>query len=117
LDLVMTPIGSPVRVFQNVAAKRGNWVGISAVLPDQGGRTALGAIVDVIVKGQLFRSVVHSGYSYLCANDPRVIVGLGSATEYDDIQVIWPGRERESFGAGKANAYIQLKKGTGQILQ
>ncbi|MDA0751973.1 MAG: CRTAC1 family protein [Verrucomicrobia bacterium] len=115
LDLVMTPIGSPVRVFQNVASKRGNWVGISAVLPDQGGRTALGSIVDVIVKGQVFRSVVHSGYSYLCANDPRVIVGLGSATEYDDIQVIWPGRERESFGAGKANGYVQLQKGSGQI--
>jgi hypothetical protein len=113
MDLVSSPIGSRARVFHNTALGRGAWLGISAVLPENGGRYAYGAVVDITANGKVFRSVVNSGYSYLCSNDPRVHVGLGDLKRYEKIAVTWPDRVTEEFGGGGVNRYIRLEKGTG----
>lgn len=114
MDLVVSPIGSRVRVFKNIASRRGAWVGIHAVLPNRGGRVAFGAMVEVVVGDQVHRGVVNNAYSYLCANDSRLLLGLGNAEKLDEIRVIWPDQTMESFGPRAVNQYITLQKGSGQ---
>ena len=79
-----------------------NWVRLSL---DAGGRDhdAIGATVTVRAEGlpeQMFP--VYRCQSFLGTDDPRLLVGLGSATKAS-VSVVWPGPERkrtECTGAG-----------------
>lgn len=116
IDLVSSPIGSRARVFRNKGSGRGAWLGISAVLPEYGGRYAYGAIIEITANGNVFRSVVNSGYSYLCSNDPRVLVGLGEVAAYERVAVTWPDQVKEFFDGGEVNQFVRLEKGAGTPL-
>ena len=77
-------------------------------------RDAYGAEVRVVAAERRWLRLVQPGGSYLCSNDPRVHVGLGSAATYDRIEVAWPDGLRESFSGGKSNQQRVLKRGEGE---
>ncbi len=81
---------------------------------ERSGRDALGAVVTMTAGGRTIVRDVVSGYSYCAANDPRVHVGLGSASHIDDVEVTWVDGERESFGGLDANQVITLRRGAGK---
>jgi hypothetical protein len=116
IDLITAPIGSRARIFRNVAEKKGSWLGLSVVLPKLGGRHALGAIVDVYVEDEMFRSAVLSSTSFLCSSDPRVVVGLGDCDAYSQIVVTWPDAQSEVFDGGEVDRYRRLERGAGRIV-
>lgn len=116
IDLITAPIGSRSRIFRNVAEKKGSWLGLSVVLPLLGGRHALGAVVDIYVGDEVFRTAVLSSTSYLCSSDPRRVVGLGDCHEYSRIVVTWADAQSEAFAGGEANRYRRLERGAGRMV-
>jgi len=114
VDLVTTSTGSPAQLFRNVAPRRGHWFSVRAVDPALGGRDAYGAEIIVTAGGRRFWSLVQSGYSYLCSNDPRAHFGLGVAAGFDGIEVIWPDGAAEQFAGGAADRFLSLNKGSGR---
>jgi enediyne biosynthesis protein E4 len=116
LDLVVTRIAAPARIYRNVAP-RGHWLTVRVVDPKLGGRDAYGAEVSVVTKGRKRTNWVVPSQSYLCSNDPRVHFGLGDATNIDSIHVIWPDGSDEEFPGAAANQFITLRKGTGRSVQ
>jgi len=44
----------------------------------------------VVTKTQTLRRRARTDGSYLSANDPRVLVGLGNATRVEVVRVRWP---------------------------
>lgn len=58
-------------------------------------RDAYGARVEVTVLGKVRVFEYSSGRSYLSACDPRLIVGLGTATKLDRIRIHWPSGQVE----------------------
>jgi hypothetical protein len=56
---------------------------------------------------------VRADGSYLSANDPRVLVGLGNATAIESFTVIWPDGKREQFAPPALRQYTTLVQGTG----
>ena len=56
---------------------------------------------------------VNPASSYLSSNDPRVHFGLGKADRVDSIQVKWPDGTAETFSGRGANAFVEVRKGTG----
>ena len=114
VDLVVTSTGSYAQLFRNVAPRRGHWLLVRAVDPALGGRDAYGAEIVVTAGGRRFWRLVQPGYSYLCSNDPRAHFGLGAATEYDGIEVVWPDGNAEKFPAGAADRLLTLSKGAGR---
>jgi len=113
VDLVVTSTGSAAQIFRNVAPRRGHWLLVRAVDPALGGRDAYGAEVVVIAGSRRFWRLVQPGYSYLCSNDPRAHFGLGTATGFDGIEVVWPDGTAEQFSAGAADRLLTLSKGSG----
>jgi hypothetical protein len=111
LDLLVTSIGSPARLFRNVAPKQGHWLIVRAIDPALGGRDAYGA--EVTVRAGDWRSTrwLSPSYSYLCSNDPRGHFGLGGRTEVERIDVIWPDGSEASFAGVRADQVIVLEKG------
>ena len=112
-DLVMGSLGGPVRVYRNVASRRGHWLTLRLVDPALGGRDALGAEVVVQLGGRSRWAVLQPATSYLSSHEPVVGVGLGSATAYDAIEVRWPDGTTERFPGGPADRRVTLSHGSG----
>ncbi len=85
-----------------------------AIDPALGGRDAYGAEIIVIAGGRRYWRLVQPAYSYLCSNDPRVHFGIGVASGFDGIEVLWPDGVAEQFPAGAASRFITLHKGSGR---
>ena len=113
LDLLITTVGGPARLFRNVAPKRGHWLLVRAVDPALGGRDAYGATLTVSAGGRKRLGWINPGQSYLCSNDPRAHFGLGAAGSVDGITVLWPDGNEELFPGCSADQKIVLRRGTG----
>jgi hypothetical protein len=55
----------------------------------------------------------HVPSGYLAQDDPRLHVGLGSATQVDDVTVRWPTGQEESYGRLAADRTHTLVEGRG----
>lgn len=113
VDLLVTSIAAPARLFRNVAPKRGHWLVLRALDPRLK-RDAYGAEVTVRAGDRRWFRLVNPGYSYLCSNDPRVHFGLGPIDRIDAIDVVWPDGLEEVFPGGSVDRLITLRRGDGQ---
>jgi hypothetical protein len=115
LDLLVTALAGPARLYRNVAPDRGHWLLVRAIDPALK-RDAYGAEITVHAGGRRWMRWVNPGYSYLCSNDPRAHFGLGSVAHIDAIDVLWPDGTREAFPGCPADRRpeLVLRKGTGR---
>jgi hypothetical protein len=113
LDLLVTSISSPARLYRNVAPKRGHWLMIRALDPALR-RDAYGAEITVRAGDRHWVRHLNPGYSFLCSNDPRAHFGLGPISQIDAIEVRWPDGSEETFTGRAADQLVVLHKGEGQ---
>ena len=108
----MSNNNGPLRVILNVAGSSAPWLGLRLVT---GKRDAYGAKVEIKRDGggTLTRRVRADG-SYLSANDPRIIVGLGNQPKIASLTVNWPDGKREQFTPPHLREYTTLVQGTGR---
>jgi hypothetical protein len=114
-DLLAVSIGGRARLYRNVASG-GHWLGVRVTDPALGNRDMLGTFVRVTAGDRTWVQVAQSAHSYLSANDPRPLFGLGAATTYDRIEVTWPDGKREQFPGGQADRWLCLTPGSGKPL-
>lgn len=113
VDVLVTNNNGPVRLFLNQIGNRNHWLGLRLISKD-GGRDALGALVEIVIsKDRVLWRHVRADGSYLSANEPRILVGLGGATTVHALRVHWPNGFVEEWEGGQADRYINLKEGTG----
>jgi hypothetical protein len=112
LWVLVTGVGGPARLFENVAPDRGNWLVIRAYDGERK-RDALGAELTVLAGGRKWVRTVHAAGSFACSSDPRAHVGLGRVAEVDAIEVVWPDGRKERFRGGPVNRHVVLTKGEG----
>ena len=115
LDLLVTGIGGPARLYRNIASPHGHWLGIRATDPALGNRDAFGAEIVVQAGGRRWWRLVQPAYGYASSNDPRVHFGLGDSATVDSILVRWPDGTEETFAGGPSNRYLFLRKGSGSV--
>jgi hypothetical protein len=110
-DLVINNNNGPLRVILNKVGSAKPWLGLRLVT---GKRDAYGARVEIKRQGAptLWRRVRADG-SYLSANDPRILVGLGEVTQIDSLTVYWPNGKNERFTIPALRQYTTLVQGTG----
>ncbi|MCP3993896.1 MAG: CRTAC1 family protein, partial [bacterium] len=97
-DVLLVNNNGPARLLINTVGQDRSWLGLR-LLDKSGKRDALGARV-ALVRGageNLWRRVRSDG-SFAAANDPRVLIGLGDATEPAEVRVHWPGGSVEQWG-------------------
>jgi hypothetical protein len=116
LDLIVTSVAGPVRLFRNVVPNRGHWLTVRAIDPELGGRDAYGAVVIIEAGGSRRTAWVNPELGYAGSNDPRAHFGLGSRTSVARILVRWPdgpdGAE-EVFPGAAADQILTLRRGEG----
>jgi hypothetical protein len=111
MDALVTNNNGPARLFLNRIGNRNHWLGLQ-LLGKRANRDMLGASVEVIVTSKqiLWRRARTDG-SYCSSQDPRVLVGLGSAERVEAVRVHWPEGGVEEWKNPQINRYLTLKEG------
>jgi len=112
-DVLVSNNNSLVRLFINEVGNRNHWLGLR--FAGKSGRDMLGAQIEIALSGgKVLHRRVRSDGSYLCANDPRVLVGLGSTTQVKAVKVRWPSGGIEEWKDLVVDRYTTLREGTGR---
>ncbi|MFO0903290.1 MAG: CRTAC1 family protein [Pirellulales bacterium] len=114
VDLLVSAVEGPVRLYRNSTTQVANWVSLKLVDPRRGGRVAIGASVELQTQGRLVRRQATTCGSYLSAHDGRVHLGLGKVDKVEAVVVTWPEGEREQFDLPVLNRVVVLERGTGR---
>ena len=88
LDIAVTESNGPAHLLRNDGGNRGNWLRIKLV-GTKSNRDGFGTRVWITVGDESWVQEAHAGYSYLCSNDPRVLLGLGDVRTVDRLEVRW----------------------------
>lgn len=89
LDVLVSNNGEAPLLLHNEAATGNHWVGLHLEGTDCN-RDAVGAKVTWTAGGKTFTRTRTGGGSYLASHDPRMVLGLGSATKVDSAEIRWP---------------------------
>ena len=113
MDFVVANNNGRLRIFLNKVGALRPWVGLRVLT---GNRDAYGAKVELRRHGgrTLWRRV-HSDGSYLSASDPRLVIGLGEASEIDELVVHWVDGTQERFPPPALRAYSTVAQGSGTL--
>jgi hypothetical protein len=113
-DVIIGNAAGPAHLLVNDIGNRNHWAGLRLVGAD-GKRDMLGARVTILRDGAptLLRRSRSDG-SYASANDPRVLVGLGTSTTRPRVRVQWPDGKTEEWADVAIDAYTTLTQGTGK---
>ncbi len=112
LDIVLTNIQGPARVYRNDAPRQGAWLKVRAYDPRLS-RDAIGARVTVVCAGRRKLRTVGRACSYLSSSDAWVHFGLGKVANVDRIEVDWQDGLREWFVGAQVNKAVELVRGSG----
>ena len=89
LDILIGNNGAAPLLLRNNSGQGNHWVGVKLV-GTSCNRDAVGARLTWSCGGVKKSRLKNSGGSYLSSHDPREVIGLGSATRLDWLEVRWP---------------------------
>ena len=110
-DLVVSNNNGSLRVILNRTGSAKLWLGLRLLV---GKRDAYGATVEIRRQGApTLRRRVRADGSYLSANDPRILVGLGDTPQIQSLTVHWPDGRSEAFPVPPLRQYTTLVQSDG----
>ena len=112
-DVVVGTANGPTRLFINNVGNKNHWLGLRLI--GVGGRDMIGARVSIVrPSGPTIWRRSRSDGSYASANDPRVLVGLGTSTAPVTVRVQWPDGKMEEWADQAIDRWATLKQGSGK---
>ena len=111
-DVLVSNNQGPARLLLNQIGSRNHWLGLR-LIEKKSARDSLGATIEIgVSKSRVLWRRARTDGSYLSANDPRVLAGLGSATRVEFVRVHWPDGHVEDWAELSVDKYTTLKEGT-----
>jgi hypothetical protein len=111
-DVLTSNNGEPPLLLRNNGGNRNNWIGLQ-LIATKSNPAAVGATITWQA-GTLKRTRLKTGGgSYLSSHDPREILGLGSATKIDFVEIRWPSGKVDKLTNPPLNTYIKVVEGSG----
>ncbi len=111
-DVLTSNNGEPPLLLRNQGGNRNNWIGLQ-LIATKSNPAAVGATITWQA-GTLKRSRLKTGGgSYLSSHDPREILGLGSATKIDFVEIRWPSGKIDKLTNLPLNSYVKVVEGSG----
>jgi hypothetical protein len=110
IDALVTNTCGPVELLRNDAPRDNHGLTLRLVDPALH-RDAYGAKITAVVGDRQIVRTVNPNQSYASSNDPRVFIGLGSATRVDSLEVVWPDGLAERFQNVLADQQVIIRRG------
>ncbi len=111
MDVLLTALDEPPLLLRNDLPDPANRLQI-ALVGTRSNRDGVGARVAVTSGGATSIRERKGGGSYLSASDPRIHVGLGSATQADRVEVRWPSGTIDVLTNVPANDSLVIREGS-----
>ena len=109
-DVLASNNGEPPLLLRNQGGNRNNWIGLQLVAT-KSNPEAVGAVITWQT-GAVKRSRLKiGGGSYLASHDPREILGVGTATKIDSIEIRWPSGKIDKLTNPPLNRYVKVVEG------
>ncbi len=113
-DILVLNNNGPARLLRNEVGNRLHWLGLRMLGGDPP-REMLGAWVTVTTKdGESLRRRVRNAASYACANDSRLLFGLGAQEGPVDVEAEWPDGRKETWSLSEIDRWVDLEQGSGK---
>jgi len=110
VDMVLAHLNEPTAVLKTVAGQGRHWVGFDLKRKDH--KDPVGARVILEANGRKQVRFAKGGGSYMSANDPRHVFGLGAGEKIDKVTVIWPDLTEQTWDGLAIDRYWNLVEGT-----
>jgi enediyne biosynthesis protein E4 len=111
-DVVIGNDAGPTRLLINNVGNRNHWVGLRLV-GQRTSRDMVGARVELTRNdGSVLARRARSDGSYASANDPRVLVGLGTTGGPSRVRVRWPNGQMDEWSDVPADRWTTLVEGS-----
>ena len=95
IDLVVTALGGPVRVFRNATETHNHWI-LLKLVGSKSNRMGIGAQIRITTDdGKRQYDEVTTSTGYAASSDPRVHFGLGTSLRVREIEIRWPSGTRQ----------------------
>jgi enediyne biosynthesis protein E4 len=109
IDVVMSTLdGAPVLLRNN--GTKNHWLGLSLV-GSKSNRSGIGARITVTDSGGKKQILdANTSGSYLSSNDPRIVVGLGSASTVRTVEVKWPSGTVQTISEPQLDRYLVVSE-------
>src|SRR5437588_2856316 len=112
LDVLISNNGEAPILLHNKGGNRNNWLGLQLV-PTKSNPASVGAIITWQAGGVKRSRLKTAGGSYLASHDPREVLGIGSASRFDSVEIRWPGGKVDTMTNLSLNTYIKVVEGEG----
>jgi hypothetical protein len=112
LDVLIVNNGEPPVLLRNEGGNRNNWIGLQ-LIAKQSNPAAVGAVIGWQTGTKNRSRLKTAGGSYLASHDPREILGIGSATKIDYVEIRWPSGKIEKLMNPPINRYLKVVEGAG----
>ncbi|MGH9931295.1 MAG: CRTAC1 family protein, partial [Pyrinomonadaceae bacterium] len=112
VDVLVSNNGGAPLLLRNQGGNRNNWQGLQLVAT-RSNSLAAGAVISWQAGGVKRSRLKTSGGSYLASHDPREILGLGSATKLDSLEIRWPSGRVDKLTNLPINTYLKIVEGQG----
>jgi hypothetical protein len=112
--LVAVNNGAPL-LLKNTAAQGNHWLGLK-LIGKKSNRDAIGALITWQAGDLRRRYLKVGGGSYLASHDPRVVLGVGTHTKIDWLEIRWPKPSRlvERYTDLPIDSYLTIEEGKGK---
>ncbi len=108
IDLVVTALGAPVKVFRNVTQTRNHWV-LLKLVGTTSNRMGIGARIRITTaEGRTLYNEATTSTGYAASSEPRVHFGLGSSRAVKEIEIRWPSGIRQLLHDVTADRILEV---------
>jgi enediyne biosynthesis protein E4 len=108
-DVVIAQLDGPPVLLKNNGTKN-HWLGIKLV-GAKSNRDGIGSrvtVTDETGRKQVFD--LNDAGSYLSSSDPRLVVGLGSASAIKQVEIRWPSGNMQTVKNSPLDRYVVIKE-------
>jgi enediyne biosynthesis protein E4 len=109
LDLVVTTVAGPAKLFENRGPAPGNWLRVHLV-GRRSNRDGLGAVVAVTAGGATQSWLARTGSTYLSQSQVDPHFGLGPAKAVEKLVVHWPSGTVQTLTGIQANQSVTVEE-------
>ncbi len=112
VDVLIANNGGPPVLLKNRAARGNHWLGLK-LEGVTANRDAVGARIVWTAGGKTYSRLKNGGGSYLSSHDLREVLGLGSASRVDALEIHWPAPSKrvDRYTNLAADRYIRIVEG------
>ena len=108
MDLVITALGAPVKVFRNMTESGNHWV-LLKLVGTSSNRMGIGARIRVTTdNGRVLYNEATTSTGYAASSDPRVHFGLGGSRMIKEIEIRWPSGTRQLLKDVTADRILEV---------